>query len=151
MKTREYVAEKPATMEPAVRVTGSPLEVSEVKPGLHEKAEGIENRPVYRLCWPRTSRPSLGPVRLPAPATCSGTYVKLSPTRVNLADEAARRYHEAAADPVIEETSVFLRTRLGGSRIDLVLAGRNDGRWSALHRWSDTWRGLGISRLDIVS
>lgn len=127
------------------------LEVTEVKPGLHEKAEGIHRRPLYRLCWPRPSRPALGPLRRLVGPTCSGMYVKLSPERISLDDEAARRFRDASADPATDETTVFLRTQLGNSRLELILASRHDEEWSALHRWTDSWRGLGISRADLAN
>ena len=118
---------------------GDPLQVTEVPPGLHEKAEGIiERHVIYRLAW-----------RRPGHGRHSGAYVKLSPAQLRLPDEAARILRQAAATPHVGETAVFLSTRLGGSRIELVLAARADDRWSALHRWADTWRSAGLSRLEV--
>ena len=151
MKTKEYIAEEPILTESVLPPDGSPLDVEEIKPGLHERAEGIENRTVYRLCWPRTSRHTLGPLPLPGGAVCSGTYIKLSPERINLSDEAALRYQQASAHASTDETAVFLRTQLGSARLELILASRQRGHWSVIHRWTDTWRGLGISRMDIIS
>jgi hypothetical protein len=118
---------------------GCPLQVAEVPPGLHEKAEGIIDRhAIYRLSW-----------RQPGHGRRSGAYVKLTPAQLRLPDEAARILREASAARHIEETAVFLSTRLGGSRIELILAARGDGHWSALHRWADTWRHAGLSRLEV--
>jgi hypothetical protein len=68
-----------------------------------------------------------------------------------MADEATRRFQAALADPATEETAVFLRTEFGSSRLGLILASRNDGGWTELYRWSDTWRGLGVSRVDVIN
>jgi hypothetical protein len=115
-----------------------PLRVTEVASGFHERAEGIRHRPVYRLTWsPSGTRRH------------TGKYVRLAPERLRLTGEAARRYQEALASPATQETAVFLSTRLGGARIELVLAARRDGAWSVLYRWADTWRGLGISRPEL--
>jgi len=121
------------------REYGPPLRVTELSQGLHEQAEGIKDRFVYRLSWRRTGRGSH-----------TGTYVKLSPEHVRLTPEASRIYDEARAASQVEETAVFLSTRFGGSRIELVLAAREDVHWSALHEWSDTWRRAGLSRHDIA-
>ena len=150
MEMENYGTTQTAETAEPVLPDGSPLEVTEVMPGLHEKAEGIKTRPVYRLCWPRPGRRAIGRIRLSG-GTCSGNYVKLSPERIALDEEAARRYRDAAATPATEETAVFLRTELGGSRLELVLASRTSEAWSALHHWTDSWRGLGISRVDVVS
>jgi hypothetical protein len=151
MKMKECVAEEPVLAENALPFDGIPLEVTEVKPGLHERAEGIENRPVYRLCWPRLPRRTLGPLPLPVGTTRCGAYIKLSPERINLSDEAVLRRRQASAHALTDETAVFLRTRLGNTRLELILANRYHSRWSVIHRWTDTWRGLGISRMDVIN
>jgi hypothetical protein len=146
MKTKEKTVTAPAPEEPASCL---PLHVTEVALNLHERAEGIENRPVFQLDVEQPPRDP-GGSRLPRVKRL-GRYLKLAAGRVRLDAEAARRYNEALAAPAADETAVFLRTELGSARVDLILASRRDGRWSALHRWSDTWRRLGVSRLEIIA
>jgi len=156
MKVRQHIvigieAAPRRSLDKARRLEyGCPLRVAEVPAGLHEKAEGITRHPIYRISWERPRR-FLGAWRLPGIGRHAGTYVKLDAERLRLPPEAARGFWEAAAAPHIEETAVFLDTRLGGARIELVLAARAHDRWSALHRWTDTWRHTGLSRHEISS
>ena len=127
------------------------LWVVEVKPGLHEAAEGITGRPVYRLSWHK--KPGLLSGFWPIPGNGngkgSGRFLKLSPESITMPEEAAEKYREAARHA--DETAVFMSTRLGDSRVQIVLASRSRERWLELYRGTATWRELGISRFDISS
>ncbi len=126
------------------------LKVSEVRAGLHEIAEGITARPIYRVSWDKPSPCWPGILSLRLRHEGAGKFVRLSPERVTMPPEASQRL-EAARGLGIDEAAVFLDTRLADSHLDLVLAVRRQGQWLELYRWNSSWDGLGISRLDVCS
>jgi len=127
------------------------LWVDEVKPGLHEAAEGITGRPVYRLSWYKKLGLLSGFRHIPVNGNgkCSGRFLKLSPESITMPEDAAEKYREAAR--YTDETAVFMSTRLGDSRVQIVLASRSRDHWRELYRGTATWRELGISRFGISS
>ncbi len=129
----------------------SPLEVTEVKPGMHEGAEGVTARPVYRVSWRRHPLRLLGVFNLPLANGSSGRFVKIPVQRINMPPEARRRLDAAHRLGGVDESAVFLSTQLADSHLSLILAVRVPDQWLELYRWSSSWAKLGISRLDICS
>jgi len=127
------------------------LEVTEVTPGMHERAEGITARPIYRISWRRHPLRLLGMFTLPLTNRGSGRFVKIPPQKVNMPPEAQRRYEMAQNFAEIDESAIFLGTQLADSHLNLILAARIRNQWLELYRWNASWAGLGITRLDICS
>ncbi len=132
-------------------ITARPLEVTEVEPGQHEKAEGISARPICVVSWARQAvrLPWLGDI--PDTEKGRGKYVKLSPERINIPPEVAEQYRQVYSVVQVQEGAVFLSTKLADSSLGLILAIRTGGRWLELYRWNASWTGIGLSRLDICS
>ncbi len=127
------------------------LEVTEVKPGMHEDAEGITARPIYRISWRRQAQRLLGLLTLPLGNRGSARFVKISPQRINMPPEARRRLEVAQSLGKFDEGAVFLSTQLADSHLHLVLAVRVQDQWLELYRWHSSWARLEITRLDICS
>ena len=127
------------------------LEVTEVRPGLHENAEGITARPIYRISWHKQPLGLLGLWPLPCPNGGSGRFVKISPQRINMPPEGSRRYDTVHNATEVDECAVFLSTQLADSHLNLILAVRIQDQWLELYRWSSSWAKLGLSRLEICS
>ena len=123
------------------------LKVLQVKPGLHESAEDIACRPVYRIALER--RPSRVRAALSWVFRSTVRYVKLPPELVVLSPKAASCYAMARSMPETQEIAVFLDTELADHRLRAMLAVHVGDRWYSLHRWSTSWKGLGLSRHDI--
>ena len=140
---------KPVAADLTTNKPGRLLEVVEVKPGLHEVAEGITGHPVYRISWDKKPGLLSGLWHMPGNGKGSGRFLKLSPESITMPKEAAGKYRDAARHA--DETAVFMSTRLGDSRVQIVLASRSRERWLELYRGTATWRELGISRFDISS
>jgi hypothetical protein len=132
-------------------ISVSPLEVTEVEPGLHEKAEGIIIRPIYRISWRKQPLRLLGVLSLPRTDGGSGRFIKISPQRINMPPEASRRYGASRSVAEVDESAAFLSTALADSHLHVMLAVRVADRWLELYRWHASWAELGISRLDIRS
>jgi len=128
-----------------------PLEVTEVKAGLHESAEGITARPIYHISWPEKSTGLLGLQSLTRTNGGSGRFVKISPQRINMPPEGSRRYDTVHSATEVDECAVFLSTQLADSHLNLILAVRTQDQWLELYRWSSSWAKLGLSRLEICS
>jgi hypothetical protein len=130
-------------------VVGKEIHIEAVSPGMHERAEGITSCTVWHITIDRQS----GTVQALSPVNKIlndlGTYVKLPAEKLNIPEEAAKRYRQAFLNRRPDETAVFLNTRLGNSSVDVLLAVRYSKRWLELQRWHSDWRELGISRLDI--
>jgi hypothetical protein len=127
------------------------LEVTEVKSGLHESAEGITAWPIYRISWHKQPLRLLGLWSLPRTNDGSGRFVKISPQRINMPSEGSRRYDIAHSAAEVDESAVFLSTQLADSHLNLILAVRIQDQWLEVYRWSSSWAKLGITRLDICS
>jgi hypothetical protein len=127
------------------------LEVSQVRPGLHEQAEGITLWPVYRISWMKSPVRLLGLWRLPGSDRGSGKFVRVPIWKTRMPPEAHRRYEAVNGIPQAEEAAVFLSTQLKDSHNDAILAVRIAEEWLELYRWRAPWRELGLSRLDICS
>ncbi len=125
------------------------LEVTEVKPGMHEDSEGITVRPIYRISWRRQPLRLPGVLTLPLGNGSSGRFVRISLQRINVPPEARRRLEIAQSLAELDESAVFLSTQLADSHLNLVLAVRIQDQWLEVYRWSSSWTKLGISRLDI--
>jgi hypothetical protein len=123
------------------------LKVLQVRPGLHEAAEDIACRPVYRIALER--QPSRVRAALSWLFRSTVRCVKLPPERVVLSPEAASCYATARSMPETQEIAVFLDTELVDHRLRAMLAVHVGDRWYSLHRWSTSWKGLGLSRHDI--
>ena len=132
-------------------VTGDLIRVEEVKRGMHERAEGITNRTIYRISRNGHSGHTRRLFGLwPADGgSGSGKFVKLSPDEAIMPEEAVRLYREAAANRPPDETAVFLNTRLADFDIEAVMAVRYSERWAELYHWRTSWEDLGISRTEI--
>jgi hypothetical protein len=136
----------------AARKTNQLLKVDQVKSGLHENSEGIERLPVYRISRYREPVSLFNHWRIPGTGHHRlGRFIKLSFDKINLPDEAKKGYRQASASPHINEAAVFLNTQLGNSRLQIILAGRNNRHWLELYSGTTTWQELGISRLEISS
>lgn len=123
------------------------LKVVQVRPGLHEAAEDIACRPIYRVAPEK--RRSRVRAALPWLFRSSMRCVKLPAERTAMPPEAARCCVEVEGIPEREETAVFLDTELMDHHLRAMLAVRIAGRWYSLHRWTASWKGLGLSRRDI--
>ncbi len=130
-------------------ISVTPLEVTEVKPGLHESAEGITTRPIYRISWPKQPARLLGLLSLPHTNGGSGRFIEISPQRINMPSEASRRYNIAHSTAEVDKSAVFLSTVLADSHLDLILVVRVADQWLELYRWHASWIELGLSRLEI--
>lgn len=135
----------------AAENTGHLLQVTEVKPGLHENSEGIRSQTVYRISWHRESARLFRRWHIPGMGQGSGRFVKLRPDRIVMPDEAAQRYHQASDAPDTDATAVFLSTQFRNSHLELILASYSRGTWVELYRWTASWRELGLSRMDVSS
>jgi hypothetical protein len=132
-----------ADLKPGLREAGvnaRRIDIKEVTPGLHEKAEGIRPRPVY-LITRRKSPAGRG--------RASGRFVKIPCEDINLPPEGKTLVGRVAAAANIEECAVFLSTRLADAHLGLVLAVRIAGAWFELYRWVASWNKLGLSRLEV--
>jgi len=123
-----------------------PLSVTEVQPGLHERAEGITNIPVYRLSWPRKPV-QLWKWRMPGTEKGSGNYIKKPVEKLNLPPEAGEQYQLRKSDTTTKtlEIAAFLETQLTGTHINVILAARIANEWFELYRWNSSWKQLGCS------
>jgi len=122
-----------------------PLEIAEVKPGLHERAEGIARKPVYRISWSKKPLSLLGIWRVPGTDRGSGTYIKTSVRQVNIPPDANKQYRLTKKDAEIQEVAVFLSTQCTETHTDVILAARIADDWFELYRWHASWRELGPS------
>jgi len=125
------------------------LEVTEVEPGLHEIAEGITLRPIYRLSWAKEPVRLFGLWSIFPKGRGDGRFIKLAPQGVNLPAEAKRRQELSQGMAAVDEMAVFLSTRLRDSHLEAILAARVKGEWLELYRWNTSWVRLGLSRLAI--
>jgi hypothetical protein len=147
MKNRASRKNGSKVMEAAI---GLPLEIKEVKPGLHELAEGIRLRPIYRISW--SSRPvvlfnrwTLGKEKK------SGKFVRLSPDMIIEPPEVEFRYSAEKYKQEIEGKAVFLSTRFTDTSLTAIFAIRTGGSWLELYRWHSSWSELALSRMDVCS
>lgn len=123
-----------------------PLEIAEVKPGLHERAEGIARKPVYRISWSKKPLSLLGIWRVPGTEKGSGNYTKMSVQQVNIPPEADKQYRLTKKDAEIQEVAAFLSTQCTETHTQVILAARTGDDWFELYRWRASWRELGSSR-----
>jgi len=142
----------PADFQEEMKQAGismTPLEVTEVKPGLHESAEGITIQPIYCISWPKQPLYLFGLLNIRHIGKRSGKFVKVSAGTVNIPPEANRQYSLAEGIVQPDESAVFLSTRLVDSHLRIILAIRLAEQWLELYRWNDSWTALGLSRLEI--
>jgi len=130
-------------------ISVTPLDVTEVKLGLHESAEGITARPIYHISGPKKSTRLQGLLSLPHTDGGSGRFVKISSQRINMPSEANRLYDVAHSSAELDGSAVFLSTRLADSHLRTMLAIRVAEQWLELYRWSTSWSELGLSRLEV--
>ena len=126
-----------------------PLEITEVRPGLHERAEGIERKPVYRISWPKKPLSLLGIWRVPGTKKGSGNYTKRPVQQVNIPPEADKQYRLTKKDDGVQEVAVFLSTRCTETHSNVILAARTGDDWFELYRWRASWRELGSPRASV--
>jgi len=126
-----------------------PLEVTEVKPGLHESAEGITTHTIYHISWPKQPIRLLGMLSLPHTDRGSGRFVKISPQRINMLPEAVERLRLAHHAAKVAESAIFLNTCLADYHLDVILAIWTSDQWLQLYRWNTSWSKLGLSRLEV--
>jgi len=126
-----------------------PLSIIEIKPGLHERAEGITHKPVYRLSWPKKPIRLFGRWRVPGTETGSGNYIKTPVEKLNILPEANRRYRLIKNTDEVQEITAFIDTQLTGTRINAILAARIAADWFELYRWNSSWRQLGLSGVSV--
>jgi hypothetical protein len=132
-------------------VSMRPVTVTEAKPGLRERAEGLTAQPIYRISW--EGRP-IRPLRwfsLASTSAQAARFLKVPPRRVRMPRECRECYALAQNSQQTEEIASFLDTRFTSSRISAMLAIRLADRWFELCRWHTSWAGIGLSRLDISS
>jgi hypothetical protein len=132
-------------------VSARPVTVTEAKPGLRERAEGLTAQPIYRISW--EGRP-IRPLRwfpLASTSTQAARFLKVSPRRVRMPGECRECYALAQNSRQTEEVAIFLDTRFTSSRVSAMLATRLADQWFELCRWHTSWTGIGLSRLDISS
>ena len=123
-----------------------PLEIAEVKPGLHERAEGIAHKPVYRISWPKKPKSLLGMWGVPGTEKGSGNYTKRPVQQVNIPPEADKQYRLTKKDDGVQEVAVFLSTRCTETHTQAILAARAGDGWFELYRWRASWKELGSPR-----
>ena len=125
------------------RLAGEEITIEAVRPGLHEKAEGINSDTVWRISGKDSAERRLG-ISLGRIFGGSDNYVKLPAEDLGLPQEAIQRIAESSLP---DETALFLSTRLCNARVDSVLAVRYGKQWREVYRWRPSWEELGISRL----
>ena len=82
-------------------------------------------RPVVRRARGGRRVRRRGRSRVPGGGCRPGRHPRHLPRgRRRSGEEATRRYQVASADPLVEETGVFLRTQFGSARLELILASR---------------------------
>jgi hypothetical protein len=127
-----------------------PLEIKEVKVGLHETAEGITLRPIYRITWGRKTMARFKWLRLGS-KNKSEKFIKLPLYLILEPQEAGFGYTSRIFPPDMEEKAVFLSTRLTDTSLTVISAMRTGEGWFELNRWQTSWSELGLSRTDICS
>jgi hypothetical protein len=126
-----------------------PLQVAEVEPGLHEKAEGITMRPIYLLSWRKEPTRLFGRWSVPNTERVSEKFIKLPVAQINIPRDTAQRYKTISTIAEVDESAVFLSTRLADSDLSLILAVRIMNQWLKLYQWRTSWTKLGISRPEV--
>jgi hypothetical protein len=137
--------QKPARMSLTPRL----LEVTAVKPRLHEIAEGISIRPIYRLRWAKQPVRLYGLLPIPHTDMGEGRFVKPPLDGIRLPLEANRWFKLSKIIVEIDKMAVFLSTQFRDSHLDVILAARVAGQWLELYRWNPSWTELGLSRLAV--
>jgi len=130
--------------------TVHPIDIKEVRAGLHEMAEGIKLRPIYRISWHRKPIDLFG-WRIPNKKNMSGKFVKLPPGSITMPRDVALKYSEGAFRHGIEERAIFLSTCLSDASLKAIFAIRAGGSWLDVYHWRGSWLDLAFSRLDICS
>ena len=124
------------------------IEIKEVRAGLHEMAECIMLRPIYRVSWHRKPLDLFG-WRFLGKKIRSGKFVKLPPDSITMPHEVALKYGEGVFKQGIEEIAVFMSTSLTDTSLKAIFAIRAGGSWLDLYHWRSSWSDLSLSRLDI--
>lgn len=132
-------------------VSMRPVTVTEAKPGLRERAEGLTAQPIYRISWEGRPIRLLRWFPLASTSTQAARFLKISPKRVRMPGECRECYALAQNSRQTEEVAFFLDTRFTSSRVSAMLAIRLADQWFELCRWHTSWAGIGLSRLDISS
>ncbi|RLC72118.1 MAG: hypothetical protein DRI26_03675 [Chloroflexi bacterium] len=117
-----------------------------MKPGLHERAEGIAHKPVYRISWPKKPKSLFGIWRVPGTEKGSGNYTKRLLRQVNIPPEANKQYRLTKKDAGVQEVAVFLSTQCTETHTEAILAARAGDDWFELYRWHVSWREVGSPR-----
>lgn len=148
-RSNSFIATERISSLPHVQTQPRKLNVKEVGPGLHEKAEGISRLPIYWLHWEKDPVRLFGRWPIPATGGSSGKYVRLSPPLVRKMLEVNFTQDFLKFDQVPPNLAIFLSTNLSNTHIRLVMAAQNGGQWTELCHWETTWTESGISRMDI--
>ena len=125
-----------------------PIEIKEVRAGLHETAECIKLRPIYRISWHKSPIDLFG-WRFLGKKIRSGKFVKLPPDSIKIPREVALKCSKGALKQGIEERAVFLNTCLSDASLEAIFAIRIGGSWLDMYHWRGSWSDLSLSRLDI--
>ena len=126
------------------------IEVAETEAGLHEIAEGITIRPIYKISWGRKQAgilkwwPFSKKVR-------TGKFVKSPIHDLVLPQEVGSRYGRGDKRKGINERAVFLSTCLKDSSLTAIFAIHTAESWVMLHHWRTSWTQLGLCRLSVCS
>jgi hypothetical protein len=144
----EIAADPRRTATTAEIPEGRRLEIKEVKAGLHEIAEGILLRPIYRISWPGKPRNPSGWLALSGKKH-SEKYVKLPYHQVVAPPRAFSGYCQDGDRQRVEERGAFLSTHLTDTSLNVVFAVRIGRAWMELSQWRTSWSELGLSRLDV--
>ena len=121
-----------------------PLNIIEVKPGLHERAEGITRKPIYHISWPKRTIRLFGRWRIPATKKGSAKYIRIPEHRLRLPPDAEKQWRLAKKDTAVREVAAFLGTHQIDTRVYVILTARIENDWFELYRGSSSWRKLGL-------
>lgn len=123
-----------------------PLYIAMVKPGLHERAQGITHKPIYRISWPKRTIRLFGKWRMPNTKKGSANYIRVSEQRIKLPPDAEKQWRLAKRDTEVQEVAIFIDTHLTDARACLILAAQVSNDWFEFYRGCSSWRKLGLCK-----
>ena len=88
-------------------VSMRPVTVTEAKPGLRERAEGLTAQPIYRISWEGRPLRLLRWFPLASTSTQAARFLKISPKRVRMPGECRECYALAQNSRQTEEVAFF--------------------------------------------
>jgi len=143
----------PTVQFESARIAADPIRATQVKPSLHEVAEGLVRRPIYEIEFRGRSKHRWSWIlsALRAGRGSTRRFVKVHPERLHVPSEVAYKLQIARETPGVDEIAVFFDTRLGDAGFTALLAVRCAEGWFALQHWRTNWLDLQVSRYSICS